>query len=271
MAPWTEGDVAAGDVRIHYYRTGNGDKPALVLLHGITDSGLCWSPVARALEGDYDIIMVDARGHGRSDAPDAGYATGDHAADVIALLDALALTRPTLMGHSMGASNAAAVAARIPERVACLVLEDPPWRPASERNTPEQNAAFADQWRAGLLADKALGRDELLAVQRTRTPGWPEGELDPWADAKAAVSPNVLGYVSAESFDWRAALPRVDAPLLLITGETAIVGDEVTQEVRRLAPHAQVAHIPGAGHSIRRDQPEAYLAAVRAFLREHAR
>jgi pimeloyl-ACP methyl ester carboxylesterase len=63
MPEWFSGDVVANGVRIHYSRTG-GDKPPLVLSHGATDSGLCWTRVARALESDYDVILSDARGHG---------------------------------------------------------------------------------------------------------------------------------------------------------------------------------------------------------------
>ena len=65
---WQSGDIETNGIRMHYHRTG-GDKPALVLSHGATDSGLCWTRVARVLEADYDVIMPDARGHGRSDAP----------------------------------------------------------------------------------------------------------------------------------------------------------------------------------------------------------
>jgi N-formylmaleamate deformylase len=65
MAHWQSGDVTANGIRLHYTRTG-GDKPPLVLAHGVTDDGLCWTPVAAALAPDYDVIMVDARGHGRS-------------------------------------------------------------------------------------------------------------------------------------------------------------------------------------------------------------
>ncbi len=63
---WSEGDVFANGIRHHYYRTG-GEKPALLLLHGFNEYGLTWLRVAKELEQDYDIIMVDARGHGRSD------------------------------------------------------------------------------------------------------------------------------------------------------------------------------------------------------------
>jgi len=53
--------------KVHYYRTG-GARPAIVLCHGATDNGLCWSPVAGALAEDYDVIMPDSRWHGFSDA-----------------------------------------------------------------------------------------------------------------------------------------------------------------------------------------------------------
>ncbi|HND49949.1 MAG TPA: alpha/beta fold hydrolase, partial [Anaerolineales bacterium] len=64
--------VFVNGIKIHYYRTG-GNKPPLVLAHGITDDGMCWSPVAEVLAKDFDVVMVDARGHGKSDAPEDGY------------------------------------------------------------------------------------------------------------------------------------------------------------------------------------------------------
>lgn len=55
-AHWTEGDVQANGIRQHYYRSG-GTKPVLVLLHGFQESALCWLPVARVLEQDYDLVL----------------------------------------------------------------------------------------------------------------------------------------------------------------------------------------------------------------------
>jgi hypothetical protein len=60
MASWQSGDVETNGIRLHYTRTG-GLAPPLVLAHGVTDSGLCWTPIAEALAADYDVIMVDAR------------------------------------------------------------------------------------------------------------------------------------------------------------------------------------------------------------------
>ena len=64
---WTQGTVSVNDgIELYYTRTGNGDKPVLVLAHGLTGSGLCWHQLAADLEPNYDIIMFDACGHGKS-------------------------------------------------------------------------------------------------------------------------------------------------------------------------------------------------------------
>jgi N-formylmaleamate deformylase len=127
MPNWFSDAVISNGIQIHYVRTG-GDKPALVLAHGFSDNGLCWTPVALALEGDYDVIMPDARGHGLSDAPETGYDTVDQVADLVGFIRALELERAGLMGHSMGANTVAFTAATHPDLVSYAILEDPPWR-----------------------------------------------------------------------------------------------------------------------------------------------
>jgi len=113
MAAWISADLSLHGVRLHYYRTG-GSKPAVVLAHGFSDNGLCWTPVAQALEAQYDVVMYDARGHGLSDLPEAG-ADGDVApADLAGLVQSLGLDKPALMGHSMGAGTVAGAAAATP-------------------------------------------------------------------------------------------------------------------------------------------------------------
>ena len=63
---WTDGYVLANGIRIHYWRTG-GDKPTMIMAHGSSDNGMCWTNLAKELVDDYDIILPDARGHGLSD------------------------------------------------------------------------------------------------------------------------------------------------------------------------------------------------------------
>ena len=97
MRTWQPGFFEVAGGRLRYHRTG-GDGPPLVLSHGLTDNGLCWSRFAAAMESDFDIIMLDARGHGESSkAPDG--ALHEPAADIAAAIDQLGLELPVVMGH----------------------------------------------------------------------------------------------------------------------------------------------------------------------------
>src|SRR5215207_8620868 len=191
MAPWQSGEVAANGLRLHYTRTG-GDKPPLVLAHGFSDDGLCWTPVARALEGDYDVIMVDARGHGQSQAAEQDYSDLDLGHDLAGVITALGLRRPAVLGHSMGAATALAMAGAHPDVPGVILLEDPPARWV----TPPAGAPLDQAWRARMheriTGLKTKTREELIATQHAETPGWSEAELGPWADAKLRLSLSVL-------------------------------------------------------------------------------
>ena len=107
---WPEGYVEANGIRLHYWRTGDGSKPALVMCHGFSDNGLCWTPIARAQEGDYDSVLDDDRRHGLSVPPEAGYTTQDRAAGGAGLLKAVGLHKLPNLGHSMGPSTPAEAA-----------------------------------------------------------------------------------------------------------------------------------------------------------------
>ena len=278
MATWQSGDVIANGIRIHYTRTGGG-KPPVVLVHGVTDDGLCWTPVAQALEAAYDVIMVDARGHGRSEATETGYDPATQAADLAGLIAGLGLRKPAVVGHSMGAATTLALAGSYPDVPGVIVLEDPPgwWAPAPAQVSAAAQEAAAERlagvrtWFTGL---RGKTREELIAEQRATTPGWSDAELGPWADSKLRVSPYVLNvYTGAPkaALDWQQTLRRISAPALLLTGDIdrgAILGQDGVDALQALVPQVRVAHIAGGGHNLRRDQLAGFLAAVQAFLRE---
>lgn len=112
MSEWSEGFIQANDLNIHYHRTGGTGKPPLILLHGVMDNGLCWTPVARDLQANFDVIMPDAREHGLSGGTLENFSYTQLVGDVVALINALSLEKPSLFGHSMGAMISLAVAAR---------------------------------------------------------------------------------------------------------------------------------------------------------------
>ena len=144
------GDVIANRIKIHYTRTG-GAKTALVLNHGATDNGLCWTPVARALEANYDVIMPDARGHGLSAAPEEGYGAGQQAADLAGLITALEFDgRPSAATH--GRRGDAALRGGLPDMLRCAILEDPGFRPPMRR----PGRAARARWRARARANRVM-------------------------------------------------------------------------------------------------------------------
>jgi N-formylmaleamate deformylase len=265
---WTENDLVVDGVKIHYVRTGDGSKPALVLAHGFSDNGLCWLPAAQALESDYDVILPDARGHGKSARVQPGEMV-DAPADLAGLILGLGLQRPVIGGHSMGARVSAAMQAGYPGLARALVLEDPAWftpqpsppegQPAPPRNRPMD-------W---LLAVRDRPIAEVMAKCHQENPTWQEAELHPWAESKQQFDLNFLQVQNMFHDDWRETAKVLDCPTLLITAvvrKGAIISKENAKLARSLNDKIQVAYIPKAGHSIRRENFGAYMEAVKKFL-----
>jgi N-formylmaleamate deformylase len=266
--------VTANGIKMYYERTG-GNKPPLMLLHGATDNGHCWPRVIEALKKDYDVITLDARGHGRSDAPAGSYATEVLAADVAGVIQTLGLKKPAVMGHSMGAATAAVLGAHHPDLVGCLVLEDPPWRLRTA--PPEKMAAAMQAWAASLKAMKSMSDLEMIAANRRGNPQaalWDETELQPWCESKREASPIVVSGLDRAMMSYRIIVPKLACPTLLITGDPklgSIVTPYVAKRAAGMNANIQVVHFDGAGHNIRREKFEGYIDAVKVFLKGAAR
>ena len=269
MSAWQSGHVESNGIRMHYTRTG-GDKPPIVLAHGVTDDGLCWTPVAEALAPDYDVIMVDARGHGRSEATDGGYDPATQAADLHGVIAALSLDKPLLLGHSLGAITSLALAGLYPEAPRAILLEDPPpfWMPWPEASSTPSEGPARGAWIGEL---KGKTREELIALARQQNPLWSEAEIGPWADAKLRVSLQVASVFTpgGRRMDWQAAAPRITCPALAIMADTergAALTPEAAAALQAMVPQLETAHVAGAGHNIRREQFTRYMEVMRGFL-----
>ncbi len=262
-------NVKANGICIHYERTG-GNRPPLLLCHGITDTGGCWPRVAAALKKDFDLIMLDARGHGLSEAPKSGYCLDVMADDVAGVITALGLQRPGIIGHSMGAMTAAVTAAHYPNLVRCVVLEDPPW------TFPPQSAADwatqLDHIRADALIRKDMTTDEMVEYSVCINPGmnrWDRSEFDPWGEAKRLVSEQVMEGLRSDLPQWQDTVRRIACPTLLITADPAkggAVTPAAVQRVSALNPKMRIVNIAEAGHNVRREAFEKYMEAVTTFL-----
>ena len=273
MFTWSSGIVTVNGEAFHYLRSslpegGLSARPRrpLVLCHGHLDNGGCMTPVAKVWAEDYDVILPDNRGHGRSPRVTAETQL-DNVADHAGLLKGLGLKGVCLGGHSMGAATAAGVAAAYPELVSAVIVEDPPWWPP----TPEPAGPPNEAWMQRTLRLQDMSRERRIEVEHADHPTWSQEELEAWADSKAEYDYTFIRIIG--SWDgWMETVKKLRRPGLLLTGDNAlgsIVAPAEAELVSQLWPQGRVVHVPGAGHNIRRDQPAAYLAAVSAFLKEH--
>jgi pimeloyl-ACP methyl ester carboxylesterase len=246
--------------------------PPLVALHGFGDDGECWRPFLRRAGLDDATRTPHLLAHGGRPMP-VGLAFSHEAlvADVLPQVAAAARDagRPVvLLGHSLGASTAAGVAAAAPGLVAALVLEDPPWSPARtpvEDAEAERHNDFLD-WLVGLQGSDDDGRQGWV---RQRHPGWPDDEVQAWAQAKTRVD---LALFGADQHwlrrGWGTVAAQVRCPVLLLRGEPergAACHPQVADTLAAL-PGWQARTVTTAGHDVRRDAPQQTARAVHEVL-----
>ena len=260
---WTDSFVIANGIRIHYWRTG-GDKPALVMLHGSSDDGLCWTSLAKELTSDYDVFLPDARGHGLSDPAMATDSADAQAEDVAALIRELKLDRPIVMGHSMGASSAAWFAAKYPGMARAIVLEDPGLLP----RTGGRGRMDVEAVRARILARNQTSYDDLVKGCVESSPNWGLQECRIWAPSKRLHHPSNADRYRA--FAERPAMSelfaKIEVPTLILKADADEDTRAKNREVAAKLRNGKIVHIDGAGHNVRREQKTALLAALRDFL-----
>ncbi|MFA6408799.1 MAG: alpha/beta hydrolase [Gammaproteobacteria bacterium] len=262
MTGWISGTCKANGIDVHYVRTG-GDKPPVILLHGLMLNGACWTPLARALEKNYDVLMPDARGHGYSSVTDHGYCYENLATDVISFIDALGLANPVLLGHSMGGMTAAVVASRNPKQLRGLILADPTFlTPQRQREVHESDVA--DQHRRILNRPKKDYLAEVLGRHSRRS----REVIELFAQARFQTSIHAFEILKPPNPDYMQLINTLDVPSLLVIGDVGtVVSTEVATELAGLNQHLEVLQIAEAGHGVPYDQPERFSAIVQTFLR----
>ncbi|MBS0352033.1 MAG: alpha/beta hydrolase [Proteobacteria bacterium] len=260
MANWNTAICKINGINLHYTRTG-GNKPPLILLHGLITSGACWTPVAKALEIEYDVIMPDARGHGKSSKPDHGYQYQDHANDVVGLIEMLALSSPIVIGHSMGGMTAALVAGHMQKLLCGLIMVDPPFL-SLEVQREVYASDVCEQHRQ--LLNKTS--DEILAAARKRHPHRSLDILKLLTEARHQTSISAFQVLRPPYPEYKNLISAIVVPSLLVICEKGIVTLPMAEELRSFNPRLQIEKIPGVGHGLHYDQPERFITTVKSFL-----
>jgi pimeloyl-ACP methyl ester carboxylesterase len=242
-------------VRIYYEREGSG--PPLVLHHGFTRSLEGWrdNGYTDALKQEYELILMDARGHGRSDKPHdaASYAAEKRVGDVLAVLDDASISRAIFWGYSMGGRVGYALAQYAPERLNALVIGG--MHPYA--SDPAQPGWRAEAMRAGgiegYLAELERREGPLPAQMRARI-------LD--NDAQALIA-STAG--SAGSPDFSQALAELRVPALIYAGDRDQPIHDLAQRAAGAAGISFVS-LPGLNHGEVSRTSAAVLPHIRPFL-----
>jgi non-heme chloroperoxidase len=221
----TVGQENSTDIEIYYEDHGTGQP--VVLIHGFPLSGRAWERQERALlEAGFRVITYDRRGFGKSSQPSVGYDYDTFAADLDALVKALDLRDFDLAGHSMGGGEVARYLGTYgSERVrrAVFIAGVPPYllkTPETPDGVPQE---VFDEIAAGLRADRPAyftdwnqnfyNLDENLGTRISD-----EAVRDAWNTAVGASPVGTIACVATWHTDFRADLPKIDVPVLVMHG-----------------------------------------------------
>jgi pimeloyl-ACP methyl ester carboxylesterase len=274
--------VDTGDLRLHAVVGGAG--PPLLLIHGWPQTWYAWRMVMPALAEDFEVVAVDQRGIGLSDKPRDGYDIGTLANDLVALMDALGHDRFAAYGTDTGMPIAHALAADHPERVARLAVSEaflPAIGPPLPLFVPPPLNArlwhlMFNQLPADVNEGLVKGREgiffgaEFSASAGTRK--LPDEAVDYYVEALTA-DPNALrgsfGFYRAISESAAQNQERINRrltmPVLAMGGDES-GGENAANAMKLVADDVRPVVLPGSGHWVAEQAPDALLAALTEFL-----
>jgi pimeloyl-ACP methyl ester carboxylesterase len=257
--------ISANGVDLWVEQEGAGDD--VLFISGLADEGACWVDQVAGLKDGFRVTTFDNRGVGRSSTPDGPFQIADFAADTAALIDALNLETPHVVGSSMGGAIAQELALAHPDRVRSLVLNGT-WC----RGDRFLNEVFRNWMWSAQKADSI--RDFLVTVNLwCFSPRiWNEGTMDGWID-EAEASPNAQSVDafcrSAQALidhDTADRLRNIDTPTLVTVGELDLaLPARFSQELVKRIANAQLQVIPAAGHQPFQELPDDYNRRLTGF------
>jgi pimeloyl-ACP methyl ester carboxylesterase len=258
-----------------------GRGPAVVAVHGLTANHTCWASLADALAPDVRLVAYDLRGRGESDKPATGYSLATHGEDLAGLLDHLGLSRPVVIGHSLGAHIALRFAVTRPRRVARLILVDggldvrpevlDSLAPAIGRLGVEfpSLSAFLDRMR-GLPMFAGRWNDYLERYFRYDVEALASGAVRAKA-ARQAIEEELRSLARermwVDHHQVRCPTLIVRAPDGLLTATDCLMTREEARAMARAVPRSTLVEVPGTNHyTVLLGKNPKLRAALRRFL-----
>lgn len=253
-------------MKLNFRKTGTGEP--LIILHGLFGSADNWFSIAKELEKDYTLYLVDQRNHGDSpQSEDWNYKV--MAEDLKELMDDQEIDAAYLMGHSMGGKTVMAFALQFPEKVKKLIVADiaPRYYPLHHQVILEGlNAIPVDQIKsrkdaddilAGFIRNIGIRQFLLKSLGRNEKGGFE------WKINLKTITEKI--EIVGEEID---SDHPFDNPTLFMGGENSdYIQESDKADISRLFPNSSIISIKNAGHWLHAEQPAAVIETVRAFLR----
>lgn len=250
-------NVQINNINLAYERRGKAGTP-LILIHGYPLDHSIWDGVALLLENDFDVIIPDLRGFGKSSAVDTPYRMSDFADDIASLLDHLNIEKTMLAGHSMGGYVALAFARKYPNRINGLALVSSQALADSSEGRGKRYKTAEDvvEEGVGIVADAMVAK--LSAVKKVQD----FAGLLINAQSKAGVTGALKAM--AEREDSTPILPQFNFPLLLVHGDAdALIPIDRAKEIKSSLPAAQLFELQGVGHMPMMEAPQKTADALK--------
>lgn len=259
---------------------GDAASRPVLMLHGIRGYAETFAGVAEALQPQCRVVAFDQRGRGRSDwDPARNYYTDAYVADLEAVRAALGLEQIDLLGHSMGGINTLVYAARYPERVRRMVIEDagPGAFEDSEgarrirRELQETPVGFGDWEQArAFMRELRPTVTEAAREERLHSMLKPSGDGGyTWRYDHAGIAATRLNPDPARVVDLVPFVRALDCPTLVLRGgRSDYLQPAMAEAMTLLNPRLRWREIADAGHYVHDDQPEVFCRQVREFFYE---
>ena len=269
-------DIETIGATIHTRIGGQG--PAVLLLHGFADTGDMWAPLAAELARDHTVVVPDLRGMGLSSHPEIGYEKRAQALDMARVLDALSIDDAALVTHDIGNMVGYAFAAQYPTRVTKWVAMDAPlpgigpwdeilknpllWHfnfrgPDVERLVAGRERIYLDRFYNELSADPK-------SIDEETRQHYAELYARPGAMHSAFAQFAAFAQDADDNKEFLAK-GKLKMPVLGIGAEKSF-GTAMADDLRFVADNVTVSVVSNSGHWLMEEQPQATIAAVRAFL-----
>lgn len=271
------GRIANGDIGVRVREWGDPAAPAMVLLHGLRGYSGTWRNLAAGFSDRWRMVAIDARGRGESDwDPQRNYYTDAYLADLEAVVDALGLDRFVLVGHSMGGTTSYCYAAKHPQRLLGLVVEDITAGSSLagagfERIVAEMAALptrFAD-WGAARAYWRKLrpGVSQAAIEERLFESMRADGDGVVWRYDAEGIAATRIAPDPARVVDLHPVIAAIRTPTLVIRGGNSdfcnLAKVEELEAGNPVLTHASVAD---ASHYVHDDAPESFARLVEGFL-----